>query len=312
MVFITAGLGGGTGTGATPVIAEICREMGALTVAVVTRPFSFEGKRRAQIAEQGLTELKKYVDTAITIPNDRLRALASKKATLMEMFMKADEILLHAVKGITDLILMPGWSTSTLPMCAMSGRLGLMGIGVSSRKPCARGGENHLASAARDISIAGARCVANITASSSMEFEGGGAQAHPQEVGEDAEVFWGSVDDSLGDEMQVTVSPPASGPGRCGPAAGRTWPKKGHEKGKSSPSPLRAGRTSLRPTWIHRHIISIGRPSCAAGGPSVTSEPLPGVGRMALNDTDLSINLPAPKGGLSAGRHVQRESTAAL
>ena len=214
MVFITAGLGGGTGTGATPVIAEICREMGALTVAVVTRPFSFEGKKRAQIAEQGLMELKKYVDTAITIPNDRLRALASKKATLMEMFMKADEILLHAVKGITDLIMLPGLVNldfadvrTTMSKAGMA----LMGIGISS-------GENRAVEAAEkaishplleDISITGAKGVLmNITASSSMEFEevAEASERIHKEVGEEAEIFWGtSVDDSLGDEMRVTV-----------------------------------------------------------------------------------------------------------
>jgi cell division protein FtsZ len=108
MVFITAGFGGGTGSGAAPVIAEISKDLGALTVAVVTRPFSFEGKKRAKVAEDAIENLKRVVDTAITIPNDRLRGLASKKATLMEMFVKADEILLHSVKGITDLIMMPG------------------------------------------------------------------------------------------------------------------------------------------------------------------------------------------------------------
>ena len=104
MIFITAGFGGGTGTGAAPVIAEICKDLGALTVAVVTKPFAFEGKKRNHLADTGIAELKKVVDTAITIPNDRLRGLAPKKATLMEMFMRADEILLHSVKGITDLI----------------------------------------------------------------------------------------------------------------------------------------------------------------------------------------------------------------
>ena len=214
MVFITAGLGGGTGTGATPVIAEICREMGALTVAVVSRPFSFEGKKRALIAEQGLAELKQVVDTAITIPNDRLRALASKKATLMEMFMKADEILLHAVKGITDLIMMPGLVNldfadvrTTMSKAGMA----LMGIGIAS-------GENRAIEAAEkaishplleDISISGAKGVLmNITASSSMEFEevAEASERIHKEVGDEAEIFWGtSVDESLGDEMRVTV-----------------------------------------------------------------------------------------------------------
>ncbi|MCP4371293.1 MAG: cell division protein FtsZ, partial [Deltaproteobacteria bacterium] len=108
MVFITAGFGGGTGTGAAPVIAEICKDIGALTVAVVTKPFSFEGKKREKQAKKGIEALKQVVDTAITIPNDRLRGVASKNATMLEMFRKADEVLLHSVKGITDLIMMPG------------------------------------------------------------------------------------------------------------------------------------------------------------------------------------------------------------
>ncbi|MCU0585062.1 MAG: cell division protein FtsZ, partial [Desulfobacterales bacterium] len=214
MVFITAGLGGGTGTGAVPVIAEICREMGALTVAVVTRPFAVEGRKRAQIAEQGLSELKKVVDTAITIPNDRLRALAHRKATLMEMFAKADEILLHAVRGITDLILVPGLVNldfadvrTTMSKAGMA----LMGVGVAS-------GENRAVTAAEkaishplleDISIAGARGVLmNITASSSMEFEevAEASERIHKEVGDEAEIFWGtSVDEGLGEEMRVTV-----------------------------------------------------------------------------------------------------------
>lgn len=108
MVFITAGFGGGTGTGATPVIAQICKDLGVLTVAVVTKPFSFEGKKRLKQAEEGIYELKKSVDTVITIPNDRLRGLAPKSAKMVEMFRRADEVLLHSVKGISDLIMMPG------------------------------------------------------------------------------------------------------------------------------------------------------------------------------------------------------------
>ena len=99
MVFITAGFGGGTGTGAAPIIAEICKEIGALTVAVVTKPFSFEGKKRTRQAVDGIEALKGVADTVITIPNDRLRGLASKNAKMLDMFKKADEILLHSVKG---------------------------------------------------------------------------------------------------------------------------------------------------------------------------------------------------------------------
>ena len=214
MVFITAGFGGGTGTGAAPVIAEICKDLGALTVAVVTRPFSFEGKKRSQQAESGIEALKKVVDTAITIPNDRLRGLASKKATLMEMFVRADEILLHSVKGITDLIMMPGvvnLDFADVRTTMSKAGLALMGIGISS-------GENRAVEAAgkaishpllEDIPIKGARGVLmNITASSDMEFEevAEASEFIHGEVGEDAEIFWGtSVDDSLGDEMRVTV-----------------------------------------------------------------------------------------------------------
>ena len=214
MVFITAGFGGGTGTGAAPVIAEICKDLGALTVAVVTRPFSFEGKKRSKQAESGIEALKQVVDTAITIPNDRLRGLASKKATLMEMFVKADEILLHSVKGITDLIMVPGvvnLDFADVRTTMSKAGMALMGIGVSS-------GENRAIEAAgkaishpllEDIPITGARGVLmNITATSEMEFEevAEASEYIHSEVGEDAEIFWGtSVDDNMGDEMRVTV-----------------------------------------------------------------------------------------------------------
>ncbi|MBW2443831.1 MAG: cell division protein FtsZ [Deltaproteobacteria bacterium] len=214
MVFITAGFGGGTGTGAAPVIAEICKDLGALTVAVVTKPFSFEGKKRSAQAESGIEALKKVVDTAITIPNDRLRGLASKKATLMEMFVKADEILLHSVKGITDLIMMPGvvnLDFADVRTTMAKAGMALMGIGISS-------GENRAVEAAEkaishplleDVPITGARGVLmNITATSDMEFEevAEASEYIHNEVGEDAEIFWGtSVDDTMGDEMRVTV-----------------------------------------------------------------------------------------------------------
>jgi cell division protein FtsZ len=214
MVFITAGFGGGTGTGAAPVIAEICKDLEALTVAVVTRPFSFEGKKRSKQAESGIDALKQVVDTAITIPNDRLRGLASKKATLIEMFVKADEILLHSVKGITDLIMMPGvvnLDFADVRTTMSKAGMALMGIGISS-------GENRAVEAAgkaishpllEDVPITGARGVLmNITATSDMEFEevAEASEYIHKEVGEEAEIFWGtSVDDNMGDEMRVTV-----------------------------------------------------------------------------------------------------------
>jgi cell division protein FtsZ len=214
MVFITAGFGGGTGTGAAPVIASICKEMGILTVAVVTRPFSFEGKKRMKQADQGIEELKKVTDTVITIPNDRLRGLASKNAKMLDMFKKADEILLHSVKGITDLIMMPGLVNldfADVKTTMSKAGMAIMGIGISN-------GENRAIEAAEraishplleDVNIRGAKGVLmNITSSSDLTMEEmtEASERIYSEVGEEAEIIWGTVvDDSLADEMRVTV-----------------------------------------------------------------------------------------------------------
>jgi len=163
MVFVTAGMGGGTGTGAAPVVAEIAKQLGALTVGVVTKPFTFEGKRRAQQAESGITTLKEKVDTLITIPNDRLLQVVDKNTSIMEAFRIADDILRQGVQGISDLIAVPGLinldfaDVKTIMKDAGSA---LMGIGASS-------GENRATEAARaaisspllETSIEGARGV---------------------------------------------------------------------------------------------------------------------------------------------------------
>jgi cell division protein FtsZ len=215
MVFIAAGFGGGTGTGAAPVIAEICKEIGALTVAVVTRPFAFEAKRRSKQAEEGINRLKEMADTVITIPNDRLRGLASKKSTLIDMFKRADEILNHSVKGITDLILRPGLvNLDFADVKAIMSKAGMaiMGIGVAS-------GENRAIEAAEraishplleDNSIVGARGVLmNITCNSELTMEETieASERIFNEIGDDdVEIIWGtSVDETLTDELRVTV-----------------------------------------------------------------------------------------------------------
>lgn len=214
MVFITAGFGGGTGTGATPVIAQICKELGVLTVAVVTKPFSFEGKKRLKQAEEGIHELKKSVDTVITIPNDRLRGLAPKNAKMVEMFRRADEVLLHSVKGISDLIMMPGLVNldfADVKTIMSKAGMAIMGIGKAS-------GENRATEAAElaiahplleDASISGAKGVLiNITCSSDLTMEEmtEASERIYNEVGNNAEIIWGTViDDNLGEEMRVTV-----------------------------------------------------------------------------------------------------------
>ena len=258
MIFITAGFGGGTGTGAAPVIAEICKDLGALTVAVVTKPFAFEGKKRTQMADDGLKELKRVVDTAITIPNDRLRGLAPKKATLMEMFMRADEILLHSVKGITDLIMVPGvvnLDFADVRTTMSKAGMAIMGIGISS-------GENRAVEAAEhaishplleDIPIAGAKGVLmNITSTSEMEFEevAEASEYIHNEVGEDAEIFWGtSVDESLGDEMRVTVI--ATGIGT----------EQEVEKQSHLQQSLRGKVRDITPADLERDIVNLDEPT---------------------------------------------------
>ncbi len=214
MVFITSGLGGGTGTGGAPVIAEVAKECGALTVAIVTKPFDFEGRRRMQQADEGVIELKKVVDTLIVIPNTRLRSLAPKNAKFTEMLKRADEVLLYAVRGISDLIIHPGlinldFADVRTVMSEMG--VALMGTGEAS------GDERALQAAQKaisnplleDISIDGARGVlVNITASSDMTIdEVSEASTFIQEAAhEDANIFWGTViDDSMSDEMRVTV-----------------------------------------------------------------------------------------------------------
>jgi len=214
MVFITAGFGGGTGTGAAPVIAEICKEMDVLTVAVVTKPFSFEGGKRAKQAKEGINVLRKVADTVITIPNDRLRGLASKNARMIDMFKKADEVLLHSVKGITDLIMIPGLINldfADVKTIMSKAGMAIMGIGI------ARGDNRAIEAAERaishplleDISISGAKGVLmNITSNSDLTMEEmtEASDRIYNEVGKDAEIIWGTaVEDSIGDEMRVTV-----------------------------------------------------------------------------------------------------------
>lgn len=214
MVFITAGLGGGTGTGGAPIVAQVCKELGALTVAVVTKPFLVEGKVRQRNADEGLKALQAVVDTLITIPNNRLLCLADRRSTFLECFRRVDDVLLYAVKGISDLIVHPGYINvdfaDVKTVMAEMG-LALMGTGVGR-------GENRAAQAAQqaissplleDISIHGARAVlVNITASEDLgmhEFEEASSIIQ-KEVDEEANIILGiAIDEDLGDEIRVTV-----------------------------------------------------------------------------------------------------------
>ena len=214
MVFVTAGMGGGTGTGAAPVVAQTAKEMGALTVGVVTKPFSFEGARRRRFAEEGLEEFKQHVDCLITIPNDRLLAFAPKKTPFSAMLQKANDVLFYAVKGISDVILADGMINldfADVRTTMSESGMALMGPGVAA-------GENRAREAAQrainsplleDVSLESAKAVLyNITASmdiSTDEIAEIGdiiADATP----EDTNIIFGVVyDENIGDELRLTV-----------------------------------------------------------------------------------------------------------
>ena len=213
MVFVTAGEGGGTGTGGAPVVATIARKLGALTVGVVTRPFSFEGKRRAGQAESGITALRESCDTLIVIPNDRLLQMGDANVSLMDAFRSADEVLLNGVQGITDLITTPGLINVDFADVkgVMSGAgTALMGIGSSRGEGRAlKAAEMAINSPLLEASMEGAQGVLmSIAGGSDLGlFEINEAASLVQDAAhQDANIIFGTViDDSLGDEVRVTV-----------------------------------------------------------------------------------------------------------
>ncbi len=214
MVFITAGMGGGTGTGAAPVVAEIAREVGALTVAIVTRPFRFEGKQRQRRAEEGIVQLKQAVDTLIVIPNERLLSIVDETTTLTEAFRFADEVLHQATKGISDLITIPGlincdFADVKTVMQEMGDALMGTGAGIGSDKATTAAKLAISSPLLEDVSIAGARGVLiNVTGGSDMTlFDVNAATSVIYDAaGADANIIFGAViDPSLKDEMRVTV-----------------------------------------------------------------------------------------------------------
>jgi cell division protein FtsZ len=214
MIFITAGMGGGTGTGAAPVIAEIARECSVLTIAVVTKPFQFEGKKRNIQAEEGIAQLRDAVDTLIVVPNQRLLSLGGRNLSLLEAFKKADDILYQAVKGISDLILVPGLiNLDFADVRSVMSNMGMaiMGTGVAS-------GENRAVEAAQraissplleDNTIQGAHGILlNITGGPDMSlYEVNEASSLIQEeADEDANIIFGTViDHNMEDEIRITV-----------------------------------------------------------------------------------------------------------
>jgi cell division protein FtsZ len=213
LVFITAGMGGGTGTGAAPVVAEIARDLGTLTIAVVTKPFNFEGKQRMKNAESGIAELKQHVDTLVVIPNDRLLQVVNKGTTMLEAFRIADDVLRQGIQGISDLIAVPAMINldfADVKTVMESGGMAHMGIGVGS-------GENKLVEAAKnaisspllETNIDGARAVLiNVTGGEDISIVDINEAANlvMEAADPDANIIFGAgIDETMGDEVRITV-----------------------------------------------------------------------------------------------------------
>ena len=222
MVFVTAGEGGGTGTGAAPIVAQLASELGALTVGVVTRPFAFEGRRRATVAETGIDQLREFVDTLIVIENDRLLQVVEKETSVMDAFRLADDVLRQGVQGITDLITIPGLVNldfADVRTIMREAGSALMGLGIAK-------GDGRAAEAARiavsspllDASIVGATGILlNVTGPSDLGlFEvNEAAEVVSSAADSNANVIFGAViDEAMGDEVRVTVIATGFGPSR--------------------------------------------------------------------------------------------------
>jgi len=213
MVFVTAGLGGGTGTGAAPIVAQIAKECGALTIGVVTRPFTFEGAKRQQSAEEGMDALKEHADTLIVIPNDRLLQIADKRASLQDAFRMADDVLRQGIQGISELITVPGLINldfADVKAIMSEGGAALMAVGKASGEDRARvAAEQAISSQLLDITIDGARGVLfNITGGPNMTlFEVNQAAAIIRETAHpDVNMIFGAViDPNMGDDIRITV-----------------------------------------------------------------------------------------------------------
>jgi len=253
MVFLTAGMGGGTGTGATPVAASVAREIGALTIGVVTRPFSFEGSKRRSVAEEGIAKLKEQVDTLIVIPNDRLLQIVEKRVALQDAFRVADDVLRQGIQGISELITVPGLINldfADVRSIMSEGGAALMAVGRGSGEArAAEAAREAISSRLLDVTIDGARGILfNVTGGSDLSlFEVNEAAeiiretAHPE-----ANIIFGAViDETLTDEVRITVvatgfdtsaSPPET---RRRPSATRQADTEERPRTASRPSPSR-------------------------------------------------------------------------
>ena len=275
MIFVTAGEGGGTGTGAAPIVAELGQEIGALTVGVVTKPFAFEGRVRSERAEVGINELREHVDTLIVIENDRLLQVVEKKTSVVEAFRLADDVLRQGVQGITDLITVPGLVNldfADVRTIMREAGSALMGIGSAS-------GENRAAEAARiavsspllESSIEGATGILlNVTAGPDVGlFEvNEAAEVVTAAADANANVIFGAViDAAMGDEVRVTVIATGFGQQRRRASAGRSAQRVAvPEPPAAARSGTRASTSPPRCSTCRRSCATASAPAAPAGG----------------------------------------------
>ncbi len=253
MVFVTAGMGGGTGTGAAPVVAQVAKECGALTIGVVTRPFTFEGGRRAQAAEAGIAKMKEHAHTLISIPNDRLLQLSDKKSSLQDAFSMADDVLRQGIQGISELITVPGLINldfADVRTIMSEGGAALMAVGRGSGENRARvAAEQAISSQLLDITIDGARGVLfNVTGGPNLTlFEVNEAAALIRETAhpEVNLIFGAVIDPDMGDEIRITVI--ATGFERSG-VPRRALERLTTRSERPAARPGTAGTTYLRPS----------------------------------------------------------------
>lgn len=280
MVFITAGMGGGTGTGGASTVAQIAKESGALTIGVVTRPFTFEGSRRMQAAEEGISKLKEHADTLIAIPNDRLLQLADKRASLQNAFRMADEVLHQGIQGISELITIPGLINldfADVRAIMSEGGAALMAVGTGTGDERARkAAEQAISNQLLDITIDGARGVLfNITGGSEMTlFEVNQAAAIIRETAHpDVNMIFGAViDPTMGDDVRITVI--ATGFERSGVPRRILRPTRHSEEKKENAHFIRPTQESVS--------VSIGAETIST--PKQVAERKP-----SYNDNDLDI-----------------------
>jgi len=267
MVFVTAGLGGGTGTGAAAIVAQIAKEVGALTIGVVTRPFTFEGARRTKSAEGGITRLKEHADTLIVIPNDRLLQIVDKRASLQDAFRIADDVLHQGIQGISELITVPGMINldfADVRAIMSEGGAALMAVGRASGEDRARiAAEAAISSQLLDITIDGARGILfNVTGGPELTlFEVNQAAAIIKETAHpDVNLIFGAViDENMGDEVRITVI--ATGFDRAGVRQNSAFDakpvsKSDEVKPHSSNSPHRQERVAAAPTEFQSSMIN--------------------------------------------------------